>query len=47
MLRFLNIKDKEVLKSFRVEGFAVTTDKDYDTLREMATVLKLDLEKMK
>ncbi len=44
---FLNIKDKEVLKSFRVEGFAATDDKAYDTLREMATVLKLDLEKMK
>jgi phosphonate transport system substrate-binding protein len=44
---FLNIKDKEVLKSFRVEAFAATDDKAYDVLRDTATVLKLDLAKMK
>lgn len=44
---FLETTDKEILKSFRVEGFASTTDKDYDVLREMAKILKLDLEKMK
>lgn len=44
---FLNMKDKEVLKSFRVEGFVVTDDKAYDVLRDTATVLKLDLGKMK
>jgi phosphonate transport system substrate-binding protein len=44
---FLNMNDKEVLKSFRVEGFVATDDKSYDVLRETATVLKLDLGKMK
>jgi phosphonate transport system substrate-binding protein len=44
---FLNVKDKEVLKSFRVEGFASTDDKAYDVLRDTATVLALDLAKMK
>lgn len=44
---FLDMKEKEVLKAFRVEGFAATDDKGYDVLREMAKILKLDLEKMK
>ncbi|MCF8170792.1 MAG: phosphate/phosphite/phosphonate ABC transporter substrate-binding protein [Candidatus Methylopumilus sp.] len=44
---FLNLKDKEVLKSFRVEGFVATDDKAYDVLRETAKILKLDLGKMK
>lgn len=44
---FLNVQDKEVLKSFRVEGFVATNDKAYDVLRETAKILKLDLGKMK
>lgn len=44
---FLEMKDKEVLKSFRVEAFAPTQDQAYDVLRDMATVLKLDLARMK
>jgi phosphonate transport system substrate-binding protein len=44
---FLDMKDKEVLKAFRVESFAATDDKAYDVLRETAKVLKLDLAKMK
>jgi phosphonate transport system substrate-binding protein len=44
---FLNVQDKEVLKSFRVEGFVATDDKAYDVLRETAKVLQLDLGKMK
>jgi phosphonate transport system substrate-binding protein len=44
---FLNTKDKEVLKSFRIEGFAATNDKAYDVLRDMAKVLNLDIAKMK
>lgn len=44
---FLNMKDKEVLRAFRVEAFAATDDKAYDVLRETATILKLDLAKMK
>jgi phosphonate transport system substrate-binding protein len=44
---FLETKDKEVLKSFRVEAFAATDDAAYDVLRETATILKLDLGSMK
>ena len=44
---FLTMKDKDVLKSFRVEAFAATDDKAYDVLRETAQVLKLDIAKMK
>ena len=44
---FLDMKDKEVLKSFRVEAFAPTDDRAYDVLRETASVLKLDLARMK
>lgn len=44
---FLNMKDKEVLKSFRVEAFASTDDKAYDVLRDTASVLRLDLARMK
>lgn len=44
---FLNMKDKEVLKAFRIDGFAATDDKAYDVLRETATLLKLDLAKTK
>jgi phosphonate transport system substrate-binding protein len=44
---FLNVQDKEVLKSFRVESFVATDDKAYDVLRETAKILKLDLGKMK
>jgi phosphonate transport system substrate-binding protein len=44
---FLDMKDKEVLKSFRVGSFAPTDDKAYDVLRDTAKVLKLDLAKMK
>jgi phosphonate transport system substrate-binding protein len=43
---FLETKDKEVLKSFRAEGFAATDDKAYDILRETAKILNLDLGKM-
>jgi phosphonate transport system substrate-binding protein len=41
------VQDKEVLKSFRVEGFVATDDKAYDVLRETAKILKLDIGKMK
>jgi phosphonate transport system substrate-binding protein len=44
---FLDLKDPAILKSFRVEGFAPTDDKAYDVLRDTATILKLDLAKMK
>lgn len=44
---FLEMKDKAVLQSFRVEGFVAATDKDYDVLRDTARILELDLSKMK
>jgi phosphonate transport system substrate-binding protein len=43
---FLELKDKAILKSFRVEAFAPTDDKAYDILRETAKILQLDLGKM-
>jgi phosphonate transport system substrate-binding protein len=42
---FLNLKDAEILKTFRAEGFAPTDDKAYDILRETAKILNLDLNK--
>jgi phosphonate transport system substrate-binding protein len=44
---FIELKDKDILKTFRAEGFAATDDMAYDVLRETARVLKLDLERMK
>jgi phosphonate transport system substrate-binding protein len=44
---FITMKDKEVLKAFRIDGFVATDDKAYDVLRETATLLKLDLAKTK
>lgn len=43
---FLDLKDPVVLKNFKAEGFAAITDQDYDVIREMGTLLKLDLAKM-
>ena len=44
---FLNMRDKDVLKAFRAEGFAAASDKSYDILRETAQILKMDLAKVK
>ena len=44
---FLQMKDAEILKSFRIEAFAATDDKAYDILRDTAQILKLDLGRMK
>lgn len=44
---FLELKDKEILKTFRAEGFVETSDNAYDILRETAKVLDLDLTKVK
>ena len=44
---FLQLKDAEVLKSFRVQGFAATDDKAYDVLRETAKILDLDLSQLR
>ncbi len=43
---FLNLRDPELLRNFRVEGFAPTDDAAYDVLRETARILDLDLSRM-
>jgi phosphonate transport system substrate-binding protein len=42
---FLNINDPAVLKSFKAEGFGAISDKDYDVVRDLGGLLKLDLSK--
>jgi phosphonate transport system substrate-binding protein len=42
---FLNLKDPELLKPFKADGFAVITDQDYDKVRDLAKILNLDLAK--
>ncbi len=44
---FLELKDKEILKTFRADAFVETNDKAYDILRETAKILDLDLTKLK
>ncbi len=44
---FLELKDKEILKTFRADAFVETNDKAYDILRETAKILELDLTKLK
>lgn len=44
---FLEMKDPDILRSFRVQGFAPTDDKAYDVLRETARVLELDLSRLR
>lgn len=43
---FLNLRDPELLRNFRVEGFAPTDDAAYEVLRETARILNLDLGRM-
>ncbi len=43
---FLGLKDPEVLKPFKAEGFGPATDADYDAVRRLGQVLKLDLSKV-
>jgi phosphonate transport system substrate-binding protein len=42
---FLNLKDPEVLKPFKADGFGPISDKDYDVVRSLGTLLQLDLSK--
>jgi phosphonate transport system substrate-binding protein len=44
---FLELNDKDILKTFRAEGFVATDDGAYDILRETAKLLDLDLAKLK
>lgn len=43
---FVGLKDPEVLKNFKAEGFVAISDSDYDVIREMGKLLNLDLAKM-
>jgi len=40
---FLTLKDPAVLKTFKAEGFAPITDRDYDVIRDLAKALHLKL----
>ena len=44
---FLELNDKDILKTFRAEAFVATNDRAYDILRETAKLLELDLAKFK
>lgn len=43
---FLSLKDKEILKPLKADGFGPVNDKDYDVIRDLAKILNLDLAKM-
>lgn len=43
---FFDLKEADILKKFKAQGFAPISDKDYDGLRDTAKILKLDLAKM-
>lgn len=42
---FLNLKDPAVLKAFKAEGFERIADQDYDVVRNLGPLLKIDLAK--
>lgn len=42
---FLGLRDPEVLKPFKADGFGPISDRDYDVIRELGDVLKVDLSK--
>ena len=42
---FLELKDRDILKSLKTDGFAPVRDKDYDVVRDLARMLDLDLSK--
>jgi phosphonate transport system substrate-binding protein len=43
---FVAIDDKEILKSFKADGFVAIDDHAYDVIREMGNLLGLDFAKM-
>jgi phosphonate transport system substrate-binding protein len=43
---FYNLKDEDILKPLKAEGFAPIEDKDYDVIRDMVKVLDINLEEM-
>ena len=42
---FLNLKDPAVLKAFKADGFDAITDRQYDVVRNLGPLLKIDLAK--
>jgi phosphonate transport system substrate-binding protein len=42
---FLNLKDPAVLKAFKADGFDAITDQQYDVVRNLGHLLKIDLAK--
>ncbi len=42
---FIDLKDPAVLKALKADGFVAATDADYDVIRELGTILNLDLSK--
>jgi phosphonate transport system substrate-binding protein len=43
---FYDLKEADILKKFKAQGFAPVTDQDYDALRDTAKILRLDLSKL-
>jgi phosphonate transport system substrate-binding protein len=43
---FLGLKDPEILKNLKADGFAPVTDKEYDVIRKLAQILHVDLAKI-
>jgi phosphonate transport system substrate-binding protein len=43
---FYNLKDQEILKPLKADGFAPIADKDYDGVRALGKLLNLDLAKL-
>lgn len=42
---FIGINDPAVLKPFKADGFGAIADKDYDVVRNLGSLLKLDLSR--
>ncbi len=42
---FLEINDPAILKPFKAEGFGAVSDKDYDVVRNLGSLLELDFSK--
>jgi phosphonate transport system substrate-binding protein len=42
---FLDMRDPEVLKAFKADGFGPVSDKDYDVVRNLGSLLNLDFSK--
>jgi len=40
---FLKLRDPEILKPLKADGFAPIQDSDYDVIRKAAQILSLDL----